>query len=106
MFRGYPKRLCNCVLMRECLSVYGSREYDGRYGQFCVGATVNSVLATFSVWWPRPVLSLDEMRLGSWLALDEDDGLPRRNGDSPWCRCVVTSSERTFSLFCEGINSI
>ena len=105
MVRGYPEGLCNCVLVRECLSVYGSLEYAGRYGQFCVGAIANSVMATFSVWSPLPVLWLDEMRLGPWPALDEVDGLPRRDGDSPWCRCVVTS-EGTFSSFYEGINSI
>ena len=33
------------------------------------------------------------MRLGPWPATDEDDGLPRRDEDRAWCRCVVTSSE-------------
>ena len=106
MVRGYPEGLSNCVLMCECLSVYGSLEYAGRYWQFCVGATVNSVLATFSVWSPRPVLWLDEMRLGPWPALDEDDGLSRREEDSPSCRCTVISPEGTFSSFYEGINSL
>ena len=71
------------MLMRESLAVYGSIEYAGLFAPLCVGAVVNSVLATFSVWSPRPNLWLDEMRLGPWPAPDEDDGLPRRDEDSP-----------------------
>ena len=43
MVRGFPEGLCNCVLMREYLDVYGTPEYAGRYG--CVGAMTNIVFA-------------------------------------------------------------
>ena len=35
MVRGYPQGLCNCMLMRECLAVYGTLEYACRYAHLC-----------------------------------------------------------------------
>ena len=88
MVLGYSEGLCECMLMRENLQVYGSFAYAGRYEPLCVGAVLNN-----SVWSPRHVLWLDEMWLGSWPAGNEQvDDLPRRDEDSKWCRCVVTSS--------------
>ena len=106
--RGFPEGLCNCVLMREYLDVYGSAEYARRYDHLCVGAILNITLAWHTVWSPRATLWLDEMRLGPWPADDDDDGLPRRDGDSAWCRCVVTSSEGVLhpSFLREIINSL
>ena len=103
MVRGYPEGLCNCMLMRECLAVYGTLEYAGRYAHLCVGAIRNSVLAPLSAWSPRPTLWQDEMRLGPWPAGD-DDGLPRRDEDSPWCMCTVTTSEGALTYFYNGID--
>ena len=91
--RGLLEGLCNCVLQREYLDVFGSAEYARRYDYLCVGAILNITLARHTVWSLRGALWLDEMRLGPWPAVDEDDGLPRRDEDSAWCRCVVTSSE-------------
>ena len=65
-----------------------------------------TTLVTSSVWTPRAVLWLNEMRLGPWPSEDEDDELPRRDMDSPWCRCTVTSSEGALSNFYNGINSL
>ena len=73
--------------------MYGSIEYAGRYEPLCVMALSLTTLANCSVWSPRPVLWLDEMRLGPWPAHDENDGLPRLDVDSPRCGCTVTSSE-------------
>ena len=86
--------------------MYGSREYVGRYEPLRVMALSLTSMATNSVWTPRSVLWLDEMRLGPWPADDEDDGLPRRDVDSPWRGCTVTSSEGVLSYFYGGINSI
>ena len=91
MVRHSPGGLCECMLMRECLAVYGSREYVVRYEPLCVMALSLTTFATSSFWSPRAVLRLDEMRLGPWPSDDEDDGLPRRDMDSPWCGCTVTS---------------
>ena len=69
----------------------------------CVGAVLCNTLATFSVWSPRHVLWLDEMRLGPRPPGNEQvDGLPRQDEHSQWCRCVVTYSEGTRFYFCEG----
>ena len=106
MVRGYPECLCSCRLMRECLDVYGTLELAGRYANLCVGAMVNCAFACLSVWSPRPTLWEDEMRLGPWPAEDEDDGLPRRDEDSPWCECTVTSSEGALTYFYAVINSL
>ena len=92
-------------LMREGLQVYDTFPYAGRYEPLCVGALSNKTLATFSFWSPRHVLWLGEMWLGPWPALDED-GLPRQDEDSPWCRYTVTSSKGIVNYFYEGINSI
>ena len=83
MVRGYPEGLSSCMLMREYLDVYGTLEYADRYAHLCVGAMVNCAFACLSVWSPRPTLWGDEMRLGPWPAEDKDDGLPRRDEDSP-----------------------
>ena len=106
MVRFSPGGLCEYMLMRECLAVYGSREYVGRYELLCVMALSLTTLATSSVWSPRAVLWLDEMRLGPWPSDDEDDGLPWRDIYSPWCGCTVTSLEGALSYFYGGINSI
>ncbi len=66
MVRGSPLDLCECMLMRESLAVYGSRGYVGRYKPLCVMALSLTTLATNSVWSPRAVLWLHEMRLGPW----------------------------------------
>ena len=92
--------------MRESFAVYGSRGYVGRYEPLCVMALSLTTLATNSVWSPRAVLWLDDMRLGPWPKDDEDDGLPRRDMDSPWCGYTVTSSEGALSHFYGGINSL
>ena len=86
--------------------MYSSREYVSLYVPLYVMALSLTILATSSVWSPRAVLWLDEMRLGPWPAEDEDDGLPRRDMDSQWCGCTVTSSEGALSYFYSGINSV
>ena len=106
MFRGSPVGLCESMLMRECLGVYGSQGYVGRYDPLYVMAQSLTPLATSSVWTPRAILWIDEMRLGPWPSEDEDEELPRRDMDSPWCRYTVNSSEGSLSHFYSGINSL
>ena len=100
-----PEGLCECMVMREGMKVNGSFVFAGRYEPICAGALTNkTVWKSLYVWSPQHILSLDEMRRKPWPEAEEED-LPRRERNSHWCTCIVTSSEGA-RYFATGVNKL
>ena len=67
--QGYPEGLCECMLMREWITMYSTLEYGGRYEPLCAGGRLSGPLwKGLFIWTPRRILSLDEKRLRPYMA--------------------------------------